>query len=280
MRGKRVMVLTAVAFGFLVFAMVGVGPILPTDHGAARAGGEVAVKLLALGVDHRSAPTAVREALAFDGPRRDEAPRRPRRRLPRRGVRHPLDVQPRRAVCRPATQAQVPGVGALTDFLARFHARPADAFVAHLVDHHDEGAVAHLFRVAASLESLVLGEGQILGQVKEAHLAAKARKTVRADPPPGLRAGPARRQEGPRSDGDGPGQAVDRQRRGGRGPRGLRHLLRQDGAGHRRRQDGRPDPPAPLGPEARPHPRHQPQPRPRRGRRRAAGGARPSRSSG
>ena len=36
MRGKRVMVLTAVAFGFLVFAMVGVGPILPTDHGASR----------------------------------------------------------------------------------------------------------------------------------------------------------------------------------------------------------------------------------------------------
>jgi ABC-type uncharacterized transport system permease subunit len=36
-RGKRVMVLTIVAFAFLAFAMVGVGPILPTAHGGASA---------------------------------------------------------------------------------------------------------------------------------------------------------------------------------------------------------------------------------------------------
>ncbi len=39
MRGRRVMVLTAVAFAFLVFALIGVGPILPTDHGAGRVDG-------------------------------------------------------------------------------------------------------------------------------------------------------------------------------------------------------------------------------------------------
>ena len=46
---------------------------------------------------------------------------------------------------------------------------PAEAFAGHLVSYHDEGVVGHLFRVAASLESLVLGEGQILGQVRRAY---------------------------------------------------------------------------------------------------------------
>ena len=51
-------------------------------------------------------------------------------------------------------------------------------FAAHLVSYHDEGAIGHLFRVAASLESLILGEGQILGQVRDAYNAAITRKTV------------------------------------------------------------------------------------------------------
>ena len=52
------------------------------------------------------------------------------------------------------------------------------AFAPHLVSYHDDGAVGHLFRVAASLESLVLGEGQILGQVKDAYKAAVAEQTA------------------------------------------------------------------------------------------------------
>ncbi len=135
------------------------------------------MKLLALGVDHRSAPTAVREALAFDGPKRDEGLDALAGAFP--GAEFAiLSTCNRVELYSAGDLAAVPGVGALTDFLARFHDRPVDAFVAHLVDHHDEGAVTHLFRVAASLESLVLGEGQILGQVKEAHLAAKVRKTA------------------------------------------------------------------------------------------------------
>jgi len=132
------------------------------------------VKLLALGVDYRSAPTAVREALAFDGRRLEEGLDALKAAFP--GAEFAILSTCNRVELYAAGEAgQVPGVGALTDFLARFHDRPADAFLAHLVDHHDEGAVAHLFRVAASLESLVLGEGQILGQVKEAHRAARAR---------------------------------------------------------------------------------------------------------
>ena len=62
--------------------------------------------------------------------------------------------------------------------LATFHGIKPEAFAAHLVSYHDEGAIGHLFRVAASLESLILGEGQILGQVRDAYNIAVARKTV------------------------------------------------------------------------------------------------------
>ena len=73
---------------------------------------------------------------------------------------------------------QVPETGDLTDVLAKFHGVKTEAFAAHLVSYHDEGAIGHLFRVAASLESLVLGEGQILGQVRDAYRTATECKTV------------------------------------------------------------------------------------------------------
>ena len=70
----------------------------------------------------------------------------------------------------------------------------------------------------------------------------------RPDLPHGLSDGPQGGQEGPRADGHGPGQALGRQRGGRPGQGGFRHLRRQDRAGDRRRQDGRPDPPAPARP--------------------------------
>ena len=72
----------------------------------------------------------------------------------------------------------VPEADALGDFLGDFHRVRSELFAGHLVSYHDEGAIGHLFRVPASLESLVLGEGQILGQVREAYRAAVERKTI------------------------------------------------------------------------------------------------------
>ena len=76
------------------------------------------------------------------------------------------------------TLQTAPEADSLSDFLVNFHAIKPEVFTGHLVGYHDEGAVGHLFRVASSLESLVLGEGQILGQVREAYRAAIERKTV------------------------------------------------------------------------------------------------------
>jgi glutamyl-tRNA reductase len=49
-----------------------------------------------------------------------------------------------------------------------------DEFVRHVYVHFDEAAVAHLFGVASGMDSMILGESQILGQVREALHSAQA----------------------------------------------------------------------------------------------------------
>jgi glutamyl-tRNA reductase len=134
------------------------------------------VRIIVLGVDHRSAPTAVREALAFEGERL------------RRGLDALKDSAPdaefallstcNRVELYAAAAAAVPDREALAASLARFHGVPVAMLGGHLVARRDGAAVAHLFRVAAGLESLVPGEGQILGQVRDAYRLASECKAV------------------------------------------------------------------------------------------------------
>ena len=63
-------------------------------------------------------------------------------------------------------------VSDIRNFMAAWSGRPPEAFAPYLYEYHEEAAVRHLFKVAAGLDSAVLGEGEVLGQLGDAWLSA------------------------------------------------------------------------------------------------------------
>ncbi len=76
-----------------------------------------------------------------------------------------------------ATHDIAGGIARIKRFLADFHDMPFDLLEPHLYGLHGEDAIRHVFRVASSLDSMVMGEPQILGQVKSAYGYAAEYKT-------------------------------------------------------------------------------------------------------
>lgn len=69
-------------------------------------------------------------------------------------------------------------VGDVREFLAAHSGADPDEFADHLYTYYDEAAVAHLFSVAAGLDSMIVGESEILGQVREAWQTAVREETA------------------------------------------------------------------------------------------------------
>ncbi|HEX8687176.1 MAG TPA: glutamyl-tRNA reductase, partial [Pyrinomonadaceae bacterium] len=120
----------------------------------------------------KTAPVEVRERLAFS----DEACAAGLRALvDGELVREGLIVSTcnRVEVLAAASNARgAEAVARLGDFLGEARAVPAEMFSGHLYTHADEAAVRHVFRVASSLDSMVVGEPQVLGQVRHAYSLA------------------------------------------------------------------------------------------------------------
>jgi len=132
--------------------------------------------LLLVGISHRTAPIEVRERVDFQA--RDLAAAL--RALSQRGsAREAVVVSTcNRAEMYVACDEAEPTRAELVRFLSEYNEVQPSDIAQHVYDVADLDAARHLFRVAAGLDSLVMGEPQILGQVKEAHTVASEAHTA------------------------------------------------------------------------------------------------------
>ncbi|RJP72035.1 MAG: glutamyl-tRNA reductase [Candidatus Abyssobacteria bacterium SURF_17] len=124
--------------------------------------------ILVVGLNHKTAPVEVREKLAFND-----------RTLPRALIEFRERVPSTEAVIL-STCNRVEMYGAASEvercaddivrFLADTHSLKSDDFLPHLYRYVDRDAVRHLFTVTCSLDSMVVGEAEVLGQVKRAYM--------------------------------------------------------------------------------------------------------------
>jgi glutamyl-tRNA reductase len=129
------------------------------------------MKLLVTGVSHKTAPVEVRECLAF---RENTLPAALADLKSREGVAEALILSTCNRVEITVTTDDACDPQSIVDsFLADHKAVDPNSIGAHLYRHQGKDAIHHLFRVAASLDSMVIGEPQILGQLKQAYAAAK-----------------------------------------------------------------------------------------------------------
>ena len=129
------------------------------------------MNLLVVGGNFRTMPIEMREKLAFDGPKLNAA-------LSELATRFGCES----AIVSTCNRVEVyiaragseiaPNADLIAEFVAEFHKLTYEQIRTSLYAVDDQEAVRHLFRVASSLDSLIVGEGQIAGQVKRAYESA------------------------------------------------------------------------------------------------------------
>lgn len=124
------------------------------------------MSVIVVGLNHRTAPVEMRERVAVPASRQIKA-------IHDLALREHLAEVVLLSTCnRIEIYARCTkfhaAVSDILEFLAEQASASPDDFAEHLYTYYDDGAVAHLFGVAAGLDSMIIGEGEILGQVRDA----------------------------------------------------------------------------------------------------------------
>ncbi len=125
------------------------------------------MNIVVVGLSHKTAVVEVREKVAF-APTQMENPLRQLVDLP--DITEAVIVSTcNRVEVYVTTRDIAGGIARVKRFLADYHQLDLDMLENHLYAHHGEDAIRHVFRVASSLDSMVVGEPQILGQIKTSY---------------------------------------------------------------------------------------------------------------
>ncbi len=134
------------------------------------------MNIIVVGLNHKTAPIEVREKVAFDGPKLDEAIH---------VLKDSSEVK-ENIILSTCNRVEIyagvsetdAGTESIKCFISDFHNVPKDLLDKSLYIHREKEAIRHMFRVASSLDSMVLGEPQILGQLKDSFDTALKNKTT------------------------------------------------------------------------------------------------------
>ncbi|MDH5352849.1 MAG: glutamyl-tRNA reductase [Gammaproteobacteria bacterium] len=132
------------------------------------------MSLLSLGINHQTAPVDIREKVAFSTDQVDVALRELKA-LPIVNESVIVSTCNRTEIYCDLT---VDSEHTLSHWLSRYHGMSEDALLPYIYQHNNEEAARHLFRVASGLDSMVLGEPQILGQLKTSYDQARSGKSI------------------------------------------------------------------------------------------------------
>lgn len=133
------------------------------------------MNIIVVGLSHKTASVEIREKVAFS-PNQIEKPLRELVALDNL-VEGVIVSTCNRVEIYATTRDIAGGIARIKRFLADYHRIPLESLEPHLYSYHSEAAIRHVFRVASSLDSMVVGEPQILGQIKTSYGYAAEYKT-------------------------------------------------------------------------------------------------------
>ncbi|MEJ2140958.1 MAG: glutamyl-tRNA reductase [Gammaproteobacteria bacterium] len=130
--------------------------------------------LLAFGINHKTAPVEIREKVAFAPEKLSDALQQ---------LTHTANIHEAAIVSTCNRTELYCGVDSgdaniITEWFSHYHHLSSKDVAPYIYTHTDNAAVQHILRVASGLDSLVLGEPQILGQIKDAYAAASEAGTI------------------------------------------------------------------------------------------------------